>query len=166
MALSLLPGEVYGETRAQDGLEGRSLLRELCGALHRHQPVYPEQTGTDPEEPGLILRDHDRLRRAADGTQRARPRPAPWRCRSPPPNRSPDVAELPPELWETNGVVTLDASACNRPRFPACCDVGSDSKTARSPNASAAVGEDGGVRDAERKDFIMRLWFKAGPTVF
>lgn len=57
----LSAGEMYGQTRAEAGLKDRDVLRQLRGAIHRHQPVHPQQTGTDPKEPGLVLRDDGRL---------------------------------------------------------------------------------------------------------
>lgn len=53
----LSAGQMYGQTRAKDGLKDRNVLGQLCGAIHRHQPVYPQQTRTDSEEPERALRD-------------------------------------------------------------------------------------------------------------
>lgn len=42
-------GEVHGQARAEAGQPGRDVLRELRGALHRHQSVHPEPAGADTE---------------------------------------------------------------------------------------------------------------------
>ena len=70
IGLCLSPGEMYGQTRAKAGLKDRNVLRELCGAIYWHQPVHPEQTGTDSEEQGLILWDHVRLKTVTERTWR------------------------------------------------------------------------------------------------
>lgn len=62
---------MYGQTGAKAGLEDRNVLRQLCGAIHWHQPVYPQQTGTDSEGQELVLGDDGRLSAVPEMTEMA-----------------------------------------------------------------------------------------------
>lgn len=53
---------MHGQTRTKVGLQDRNVLCQLCGAVHWHESVHPEQTGTDPEEPQRLLWDNVRLK--------------------------------------------------------------------------------------------------------
>lgn len=78
------------------------MLRQLCGAIHWHQPVYPQQTGTDSEEPGLILRDDGRLSAVPKMTEMAQA--CGWCSAAEPfsPESWPHAAELSPRPEKGN----------------------------------------------------------------